>query len=217
MFTFDIETVPLLDALAVPYDPATNPAPANYKSEDAIAKWHVTAADAYRTNRIKQCSLNPRLGRILCAGYKLDDEPAQSFLAETEVEEEPLLVAIWALIAQYGSQIVTWNGQFDLRFLVVRSLAHGVNPTVAVPQWFKRYSFHPHCDVKTFLLQEWGSRVAGEGLDEWSAFFKLGDKTHTGADVYMLYYDGKFDDVRRYCEQDVELTATLYHKIHAYL
>lgn len=215
MLCIDIETVPTTAALAAPFDPASVTVPSNYKSQEAIDKYIKNAESDWRVKRVKDCSLNPRLGRILCVGYQLDGDPIATLYAPTEADEAHVLRQFWALCKDADAHpIVTWNGQFDLRYLVVRSLAHDITPTIAVPPLFRRYAYDPHFDCKAALLQEWGSRVAGEGLDEWAQFFDLGEsKTHHGADVYPMFCDGKHDEIRAYCEQDVWLTAAIYARI----
>lgn len=214
MLTLDIETVPLTAALAVPFDPNTVAVPANYKSADAIENFKAKAAAEYGERRVKECSLNPRLGRVLTIGYKLDDDGVQTLHAYEEKHEDNIVRVLWGLLAHAKHPLVTWNGTFDLRFLAIRSLAHGIYPPIVLSPYFKRYSLHPHFDCKAALLQEWGSKIAGEGLDEWAKFFGLPSKSHDGSQVYRLFQEGQHDEIRAYCAQDVELTASIYARIH---
>lgn len=215
MLCIDIETIPTETALAEPFDPASVTIPANYKSPEAIDKYRKTAEAEWQTKRVKDCSLNPRLGRVLCLGYRFNRDQIYTAYAETVLDEGNVLRTFWAACRDVGADpIVTWNGQFDLRFLVVRSLLHGLTPTIDVAPLFKRYTYSPHFDVKAALLQEWGSRVAGEGLDEWAKFFGLVDgKLASGKEVYQMFLDGRHDAIRQYCSQDVALTSALYERV----
>ena len=65
MFAFDIETVPLADALAAPFSRDSVSPPSNYKNPEAIEGFYVKAEATWRASRVKACSLNPRLGRIV--------------------------------------------------------------------------------------------------------------------------------------------------------
>lgn len=211
----DVETVPLAESLLAPYPEATRQPPANYKSEEAITKWRDADRASWAEARVKECSLNPRLGRLVVFGSS-----AGVLTAPTEQDEPALLEAAWALIRGAAGRVVTWNGTFDLRFLLIRSLAHGIRPGVraeVIRQWFARYHTYPHFDCKAVLLN-WDVKIAGEGLNEWGAFFGLEGKTGglTGKDVWPLYQAGDVAGIARYCEGDVALTQAIYDKIHHY-
>jgi hypothetical protein len=210
----DIETVPLDDALAAPYPAETRQPPANYKSEDAIGKWRVSDRAAWETNRAKECSLNPRLGRILCLGTS-----EGTILAPTVDEEPALLRQAWEWLHAHAGQVVTWNGTWDLRFILIRSLHHNVIPQVpgsVINQWFRKYSYAPHFDVKAALMN-WEIR-AGEGLGEWCRFLSVEGKTEglSGADVWPLYQAGQLDEIAAYCAQDVQATLNVYRLVQPF-
>lgn len=222
MLCIDIETVPTAAAMAVPFDRATATPPSNYKSPDAIAKWLDAQEQDYAVARAKQCSINPRLGRILAIAYALGDESAspEVLYAQTPAEEADILRQFWALCLDVQAlPLVTWNGAFDLRWIIIRSIANNVSPTVGTVDWFRRYSFHPHCDVKTFLLQEWGSKIAGEGLSEWAALCGLDGKQDgwDGSKVYPAYLAGRHDEIREYAAGDVRTTLALYRRIRPFI
>lgn len=218
MLCIDIETIPTGAALAAPLDPAVALAavPANYKSEEAIAKFVAKYTADYEAAKIKTASLNPRLGRVLCLGYLLGNDSPKAVYAEDANDEADLLRQFWALVEDAEAlPIVTWNGAFDLRFLWVRSLRHRIVPSRGIGSLFRRYSTDPHCDVKAFLLQEWGSRIAGEGLDEWAAFLDLPTKPDGmgGSEVYPAYLRHEHERIMEYCLHDVRTTALLYRAI----
>lgn len=211
----DLETVPLAAALEAPYPSEERQPPANYKAEDAIARWREADRQKWRDDRVKACSVNPRLGRIVCAAT-----PTDTVLAPREADEPALLRAVWAWLAASGGRVVTWNGAFDLRFLLVRSLAHRVAPTVdpfTIGRWFHRYQTTPHFDCKSVLLNG-DVKVAGEGLAEWGAFLGLGTKAdgRSGADVWPLYQAGDLEAIRTYCQQDAALTHAIYDTLAPY-
>jgi hypothetical protein len=208
----DIETVPLAASLAMPYPEATRSAPANYKTDEAIAKWREADRIKWYEDRAKECSLNPRLGRIVVIGTNVE-----TIVAPAEADEREALVRFWEYVKAFAGFVVTWNGSWDLRFLVIRSLAHGVTPSVppsVVQSWFKKYSTHQHYDCKAVLMN-WDTAKAGDGLNEWAAFFGIGEKMNgmTGADVWRLYQEGNASTIAKYCQQDVALTAAIYARI----
>jgi hypothetical protein len=213
----DIETVPTERGLAAPYPSADRTPPANYKSDEAIARWREADRAKWEQERAKECSLNPRLGRVLCCGMMHEGgEPFVAYAAEAD-EEANVLRAFWRELRAAEGHVVTWNGAWDLRFLVMRSLHHGLTPSVpsdVVRSWFRKYSTAPHCDVKALLLN-WEVRVAGEGLSEWCEFLSLPGKTEglSGADVWPLFQADHHEEIADYCLQDVAATAALYERV----
>lgn len=215
----DIETVPLAAALAAPYPADERTPPANYKSEEAIGKWRERDLATWQEDRAKACSVNPRLGRVLCVGMA-DGEGVQVPYAPTEADEADVLRAFWTSVSLTGLRIpatlVTWNGSWDLRFLLVRSLLNRVDIPVdphVLRDWQRPYNTINHTDVKRVLVGD--GLTKGEGLDEWAAAFGLPGKTAgwTGASVWPAFQAGRHEDISRYCEADVEATRALYHRI----
>ena len=224
MLALDIETIPLIASLSIPFDRSSASAPSNYKDPAKVEAYIDAAELSYTQSLTKAASLNPRLGRILCLSVQagtVDESHAETLYAETETDERELLERFWLLASTPAPALplVTWNGSFDLRFLIIRSLAHGIHPSCDTRDWFKRYSSYPHCDVKAFLLQDWASRVAGEGLDEWAAFFGVaGDQPGMGGDtVYEKFLAGDHASIRSYCEGDVLSTLAIYKRILPFL
>lgn len=220
--TLDIETVPTDEALNALYPEETRNPPANYKSEEAIARWRITDRAAWEADRVKACSLNPRLGRILCVGMqRVDEEKVDVVTAFSPSSEQTLVQSVLDALASAEGEVVTWNGAFDLRFLLVRAMILRCHvPAVLarqVPYWFRKYSYYPHFDCKAALLN-WDVRVSGEGLDEWSKALGVGGKTAgvTGADVYPMYKDAKYAEIREYCAQDVRSTTAVYRVVAPY-
>lgn len=218
--TIDIETVPLEASMAAAYPRADFSPPSNYKNPEAIDNWHASSEAKWRANREKECSLNPRLGRIVCFGYASGRGLPETLYAETEADEANLLRAAWTLLETHQGRVVTWNGAFDLRFLVIRSLANGIPPYIdaaTIRAWFKKYEVFTHFDVKAALLN-WDTRAAGEGLDEWAKFFGLPGKPEDidGSAVGYLFRDGQHELIREYCMSDVSNTKAMYEKVSVF-
>lgn len=213
----DIETLPLAASLATPYPEAERSAPANYKSDDAIARWRETDRAAWAAQRVKECSLNPRLGRIASIAWTASRSDELVLIAPTEDHERFILVKAWDAIARARGRVVTWNGQFDLRWLLLRSLHHRIEcpvPPSIVNAWFKRYSTRPHFDCKA-VLTNWDAPKAGEGMNEWASFLGIVGKPDgmSGAAVYGLAQEGRWDAIADYNLQDVRTTAQIYQRL----
>jgi predicted PolB exonuclease-like 3'-5' exonuclease len=219
VLALDIETVPLASALEAPYPEESRTPPANYKSDEAIAKWREQDRTAWQAARVKECSLHPRLGRIVCVGLHVyGDETV--LLAKTEADEPALLRAVWEHLHRAKGRVVTWNGTFDLRFILLRSLAHGILPTLppsTTSAWFRKYTTYPHFDCKA-VLTNWDAPRAGEGLTEWATFLGCAGKTDgvTGAAVAGMVEREAWEELTEYCMADVRATAAVFLKIAPY-
>jgi hypothetical protein len=207
----DTETLPLIASMEAPYPRDAFAPPSNYKLAEAIDGFHERNAKDWAAKREKECSVNPRLGRILC----LSTDNGTHY-AMTEAAEKPLLVKAWDEIRAAEGRVVTWNGTFDLRFLLVRSLANGIGPSIApslIRQWFKKYDHWQHFDVKSVLLN--GDLMSKEGLDEWAKFFGLAGKPDgiDGGMVAWMYREGQHDVIQDYCESDRTNTRAMYDRL----
>lgn len=220
----DIETVPLATAMDAPYPEDRQP-PANYKSAETIARWREQDRVNWAEARAKECSLNPRLGRIHTLGFaSCDDEGVRVhggvLVAPTEADEAKLLTRFWSLVVDEAGYVVTWNGAWDLRFIVLRSIVHHVTPTVGsgiIKGWLRKYQTYPHFDCKAVLLN-WDVRIAGEGLSEWADALNVPGKLEglSGKDVYPLYLGGMHAEIAEYCAADVEATRRVFYKLAPY-
>lgn len=215
----DIETVPLLSSMGAEYPMALRNPPSNYKSDEAIAKWRANDHAEWSNGLAKESSLNPRLGRIFCIAIKQGTSPAQCFMAVTEAEEKEVLEKFWHAVAITEGEVVTWNGAWDLRFILIRSLVHGIQFTEFVSgmttrNWLRKYVNFPHTDCKA-VLTNWDAPRSGEGLNEWCKLFGIAGKTDgiTGGDVYKMYLDCRFQEIAEYNIKDVEATAAIYAAI----
>jgi len=217
MLVLDIETIPTAGGMAVPYNETDNPAPANYSKPEAIAGWHEKGRAAYAEKRAKECSVNPRLGRVLAIGLSTVEHGPEMLYAEAPEQEDDILREFWRKFAIDATPLVTWNGAWDLRFLVVRSLRHRIALPMKIAPYFKRYTSDPHFDCKAVLMQDWAFRGAGEGLAEWSYFFGLEGKSDgwDGAKVYPAFLEGRHTEIQQYCAADVAATAAIYNSIRS--
>ncbi len=226
MLAFDIETVPLAASLDAPFPRDEFEPPSNYKNPDAIAGWFAKKEAEWRAARVKQCSLNPRLGRIVAIGYAAVGTMSDASLAMTEADERDLLVDFWARVTPHiddalttEPHIITWNGGFDVRFILLRSLAHGLALAVgqreAAKGWSRRYDLRSHFDCKAALMNH-DNRVVGEGLDEWCAFFGLPTKPMQADAVYAAVQAGEWEKVRHYAMHDATMTRAIFERIRPY-
>lgn len=211
MLVFDLETIPTEAALAAPYPEADRTPPANYKSEEAITKWYASDRAAWSEARIKECSLTPRLGRVLALGVQSHTDPAPVVsLAADEEDEGDLLRFFWQLAE--GETIAGFNSHsFDLPFLVTRSLILGVTIPLRLPDYLRRYTYAPHFDVR-MALTGWDARATGT-LGDWATAFGLDAPVGKGAEVYGDFVMGNWEGIQDHCREDVETTLALARRV----
>lgn len=210
MLTFDIETVPVASALAAEYPKDRRSPPSNYKSEDAIAKWYATDEASWREGRISECSLSPRLGRVVAIGWVVGGQSGVD-VAETEADERATLQRFWEHV-RVARQVAGFNSHgFDFPFLLTRSLILGIAPGIDVTGYLRRYTHTPHFDVR-MALTGWDSRQTGT-LQDWCDAFGIAGKIGSGSEVYGMVTRGEWDKLVAYAAADVEATAHLVAKV----
>ncbi len=199
---FDIETAPLEDA-ATYIEPAE--APANYKDPVKIA-----AAIAEKTaEALSKCSLDVDLCRVVAIGWQreCDDEPRSLHLG-TATDEATMIRAFWNHAAD--AHLVGFNCLgFDLPVLFRRSLYLGVpTPRIQIDK-FK----HPQV---TDLMREldFNGLLRSRGLSFYCRRFGIDvPDTLTGADIAQAVAEGRWDDIQRHVQADIQKTAALAGKL----
>ncbi len=119
---------------------------------------------------------------------------------------EPGLVgAFWARLEAFDGTLVSFNGRgFDLPVLELHALRHGCT----APRYFGernglRGRAARHCDLYDWLTNGGASRLRG-GLDLVAKLIGMpGKRAVSGADVQVLWERGRWEDIHRYCRDDV--------------
>lgn len=178
-------------------------------------------------------ALSPFTGRIVAIGVVNVDTGRSAALYEvpgkTAIEttkegdrtfisgsERGILQKFWDFLGP-DDRFISFNGrQFDGPFLMIRSAIHGVKPTRDVVG--KRYSFHPNCDLREVLNFQGtvNPRQMRFNLDLACKSFGIESSKSEGMDgrsVETLYRAGRYEDIARYCLEDVRATAELYLKL----
>ena len=202
IITIDIETLPTTE----PFE-----AKLFWETEDEYRK---TACDA-------------NLGRILCIGYAEQNERGQivehgcfGWREETndfEPDEAIILAEFWQYLNgfdTYSDLIIGHNIlDFDLPFIVQRSIIKNVRPTVNF--YFGKYKKAPIFDtMREWDCWKWGDKTSLKKL----AFAldlenpKTGDID--GSKIYDAFLAGRFEEIYKYCMRDVKTTRNIWRRIN---
>lgn len=223
----DIETIgtsrqDIIDRLAADVAP-----PANYKSEEAITKWWRESGDAKKLEAAAKTALDGTWGEVICIGFAINDGPVEVIgRALTEAD----LLNTWALTLQ--SQCVKtvrsgdmwepaarWIGHnlqdFDLRFLWQRSRITGVRLPFGIPIGKPSYGRGPYVYDTMKEWAGWGNRVKQKDLELAFNLSRIDPLEMGGADVGAAYKEGRLDDIKEHCQQDIINLRNIYRRMVA--
>lgn len=145
----------------------------------------------------------------------LPDTERGAFLCKSRSERE-MLEDFWEGAQAYDT-FVTFNGRgFDVPFVNIRSLVHGIRPTqdLMTGRYLSQQKVVRHVDLQD-QLTFYGALQRRPSLHV--ACRALGIKSPksggvTGDDVATLYRTGRFTDIAHYNARDVIATTELYLK-----
>jgi DNA polymerase elongation subunit (family B) len=156
---------------------------------------------------VELTALTGAFGQLFCIGYALNDEPAE-IITGSESEQ---LRKFWDLASSNKPLIGHNILQFDIPFLIQRSVILGVKHNFVVPKpWEKGLVFD--------TMVEWSSGAWNKGwnsLDVVARALSLPtskDKL-SGSQVNDFFKNGQNEDICSYCKADVELTRKIYKKL----
>lgn len=162
-------------------------------------------------------------GRICTIAYAVNDEPVQSLSGE----EKQMVEKFWEVAARTDLFVGHNIRDFDLPFIMQRSVILGVKPTwnkfeePGKKPWdmqkflsFARYKNLPIFDT----MWEWSNWV-----DKWSnktiehIALAMGIPTPKegidGSEVWKFYQAGKIKEICDYCMRDVETVRAVYKRM----
>ncbi|MFI5263221.1 MAG: ribonuclease H-like domain-containing protein [Candidatus Kapaibacterium sp.] len=236
---FDIETVPL------PFDESFDDVQKEYLLRNCKTEEEIE-------NQKRFGALNPLLGRVVCIGIYIPESKkgAALFLGTSDSEETvehedmqikyksftsetELLTHFWqGLEERRYNNFISFNGRnFDCPFLMLRSAALGVRPSInfmAGTRWTfkvagKNYEVE-HIDLADKLVFGTGFDKNGAtrkfNLDFYTKAFGVSSPKSggiTGYEVPQFYAEGRSREIAEYCMRDVRSTGELYEKWQTYL
>lgn len=203
--------------------------PRNYKSAEAIEKWWaetgLAARDAIRAGaeasamaEYRQTSLDGAFGQIAVIGYAVDcQNPWAIWDQDYAKSEASILREFYERIARLADQstaprFVGHNiTNFDLRFILQRSVVNGIRPPAFMP-----FNAKPLEQDKVFDTMTAWAGVGGKiKLDKLCKALGLPGKPDgiDGSKVWDFVEAGQIEDVAAYCMDDVIQTRECFKRL----
>ena len=219
---FDIETVPGIDLAQAP---------------EAVTRSVARSAERYGDDPDKVMGLSPYFGKVVSLafgeGEGSGDDPDQppvtclvvpppgredaEYPAWIRPMSEPeLLRAFWQL-AGSAELVVSFNGRgFDVPFLVIRSLVHGIPARVDLLS--SPYSLRPHLDLFRLIGHGRGG-LGSTSLDVvcWALGIDSPKDAMDGSQVAPAYARGEIERIAEYNAADVRATTAVYRHLREQL
>lgn len=175
----------------------------------------------------RRTALDGNFGRLLCIGYNREfsdgRKPQEGCFGWNEAtgcfneNESALLTEFWEMMRgfnRFKDTIVGHNiMDFDLPFIVKRSIINGVRPTVDF--CFARYHRQPIFDT----MREWECWNVRNFISLEKLALILGlpspkEEAVSGSNLYDVYLEGRHREIYEYCLRDVITTRDAYRKMN---
>ena len=183
---------------------------------------------------IDATGLDGSFGRSICLSYAVNNDATKVLCAAREGDEKTgilsaekkLLEDFWFIAAQIDLFVGHNIMEFDLRFILQRSIILGVKPTWTrfEEKGVKPWDMHKHLNFARYknlpifdTMQEWSNWGQGKlGLEHVA--LALGIPTPKGegidgSEVWKFFKNGKVKEICDYCMRDVETTRAVYKRM----
>lgn len=155
---------------------------------------------------IEMTGLDGTWGRIFCISYAFNDDPIDCLSGD----EKDIIKSFWKLAVDADMYIGFNVLDFDLKFIIQRSIIHQIQPTVDIP--FARFRNFPVYDIM-WEWTKWQSKISMDELAH-AMNLKSSKKDLDGSQVHEYYQKGKLKEIEKYCNADVELTRQIFKKMN---
>ena len=182
--------------------------PGSMSKPETIAKWWAENGAQARLEAVNKTALDGTYGRLASFAWAVDDETVKC--VRGEAESSVLYVAANVIAIARDEQIVAFNGDFDLRFLLQRMIINGV----PVPHAIRRALSER--DGYYDPMREWaGFRGYIKQSELAEAMGIAVDDETTGADIGTMIDAGDWAAVERHNISDVETLRAIYKRMNA--
>lgn len=217
LVVFDIETVPDTDLCSslIGEDVSSE---TEEKKRQLMAQYHLDITDG-ANDFLRQPFHKIVTLSIIFANIATTPENHEEFsgiqilsLSKPSLTEKEIVSRFFSSIEKNSSRLVSFNGRiFDVPVLKYRAMINGIQSGYFYEndKYSYRYSHEWHCDLIE-LFSDFGASAKVK-LSELCATFKLPGKMGVdGSQVSQLYDNGKYNEIRDYCEIDALNTYLLY-------
>ena len=145
---------------------------------------------------IETTGLSPLVHRVVCIGMADEEKEPGTIIGENERD---LLLKFWEALPD-GAELVGFNLSFDIGFLTLRCLRHGISPVKLLAAG------------KTDLSKLVRDIVPGErymSLARLAKFFGI-EKRTDGAAIPDAWERRDLNAIQEHCEEDVAIVKTLW-------
>jgi hypothetical protein len=169
-----------------------------------------------------EMALNPLWGSVIAVGVLGLDDPAPAIRIALELERDPaseaeLLRWLWQQILK-SDVVISFNGcHFDCRWLLIRSLLHGVAiPPLPRTFWWgwkpgDRLMRPIHVDL--YVLLRHRSRHLRLNLSTVCRLLGIDPPQGSGEDIPKLWEEGDYDAIREHLASDLRATLAVWRRL----
>ena len=141
------------------------------------------------------------INKIVCITV-LDVDGTKEPITFTGWDEAKILRDFWKQI-ENAEELIGFNVDFDLGFLFTNSLVNKVPIALRVKDKFVKITDLRH------RINPYNYKATGR-LKDFASIIGIKVETSSGSFMPMLYKDGKFDEIKKHCEEDVLVTYKLW-------
>jgi len=179
--------------------------------------------DELVNDQFRQLALHAERGRILTIGVLIEENDRvihhgllgrDRVTGKFHMDEAQTLKSFWHVVDDFNPHRDLFIGHnildFDLPFIIKRSIIHSVKPSIAVP--FCRYQRQPIFDT----MWEWSCWRHRISLDDLAVALQIESskqKDIDGSKIYDAFLAGRHSDIALYCMRDVECTRQVYYRL----
>lgn len=213
---FDIETLPAIDWTDARISAHIEASvPKNLKKAETIEKWKETKGQ----EKFHKTGTDWRHGRVLCISAGIDDLPIETVWADyrtgdavdcDEVEAkliENFEAMLDARLHTAGRHTADWVGHniigFDLPWLYYRALKYGVDKLARLMPFIK-FDRRIYDTQQRWLGPNYSGNVKLDDICTYLGLLTKEDSGMHGSEVYQAWLDKRDEEIRLYCEDDVE-------------
>jgi len=210
--TFDIETIPQQQPLTdIQQEELNKQLDKAYKRNP---EWNDTEKEKFKKLFM---ATNPFFGEIVCIGlYKTVNNMHDS--TSLIGSEKYILERFWNILKTFRGIYISFNGiNFDVPFILKRSMAHSLKPTSNSFVDLKRFSTKPHFDVK-LIFGDWDKYAVGtlRLVCEHLGIESPKEGVVKAENVENEYKLGNINEIADYCLKDVMATYQAYERLLNY-